>query len=257
MTEGSAKEQAEEAMELLSSPASDIYKSAVPEGVEAAVERIEKGYADLSFNEAYRNMKKKDEVLMQAAIVQTLVQIEGIDRVGFFIGEEPVKNEDGTGAGYMTEDDFVQNIGSALHSYQKAELKLYFSNIEGNALAEQTVNVRYNSNTSLEKLIVEQLLKGPKDDSCLQTLPPDAVLLGISVKAGICYVNFDEGFLVQGYNNAEPETVIYSLVNSLTESESVREVQISINGESDVLFGNSIDLSKPFSRNMEIVEETK
>ena len=28
-------------------------------------------------------MKKKDEVLMQAAIVQTLVQIEGIDRVGF------------------------------------------------------------------------------------------------------------------------------------------------------------------------------
>ena len=39
----------------------------------------------------------------------------------------------------MTEDDFVQNIGSALHSYQKAELKLYFSNIEGNALAEQTV----------------------------------------------------------------------------------------------------------------------
>lgn len=83
LTEGSAKEQAEEAMELLSLPASDIYKSAVPEGVEAAVERIEKGYADLSFNEAYRNMKKKDEVLMQAAIVQTLVQIEGIDRVGF------------------------------------------------------------------------------------------------------------------------------------------------------------------------------
>ena len=32
LTEGSAKEQAEEAMELLSSPASDIYKSAVPEG---------------------------------------------------------------------------------------------------------------------------------------------------------------------------------------------------------------------------------
>ena len=71
--------------------------------------------------------------------------------MGFFIGEEPVKNEDGTSAGYMTEDDFVQNIGSALHSYQKAELKLYFSNIEGNALAEQTVNVRYNSNTSLRK----------------------------------------------------------------------------------------------------------
>ena len=60
-------------MELLSSLQVIFIKVRFPK-VEAAVERIEKGYADLSFNEAYRNMKKKDEVLMQAAIVQTLVR---------------------------------------------------------------------------------------------------------------------------------------------------------------------------------------
>lgn len=254
---GSTKEKVEKAMKLLASPPDNTYKSAVPDGVEAEVEEVQQGRVDLSFNEAYNQMQKKDEVLLKAAVVQTLVQIEGVSRVGFNVGNEPIKNDDGTAVGYMTADDFVQNIGSALNSYQKAELNLYFANKKGNALVEQTVNVRYNSNTSFEKLIVEQLLKGPKEDSCLQTLPPNAVLLGISVKAGICYVNFDEGFLAQGYNKVDPEVVIYSLVNSLTESDSVREVQISVNGESDVLLGNSIDLSKPFSRNMEIVEEIK
>lgn len=254
---GSTEEKVRKVMELLVSPPDDIYRSAVPEGVEAEVKEVEKGRVDLSFNEAYNHIQKKDEVLLEAAVVQTLLQIEGISRVGFYVGEDPVTKDDGTVVGYMTADDFVQNIGSALHSYQKAELNLYFANEKGNALVEQTVNVRYNSNTSFEKLVVEQLLKGPKEDGSLQTLPPNAVLLGISVKAGICYVNFDEGFLAEGYNKVEPETVIYSLVNSLTESDSIREVQISVNGESDLMFGNSIDLSKPFSRNMEIVEETE
>lgn len=255
--EGSTREKVEKAMELLISPSDPAYTSAVPEGVEAQVKTVQEGRVDLSFNDAYHDMQKKDEVLLKAAVVQTLLQIEGVSRVGFYVGEDPITKDDGTVVGYMTADDFVQNIGSALHSYQKAELNLYFANEKGNALVEQTVNVRYNSNTSFEKLVVEQLLKGPKEGGSLQTLPPNAVLLGISVKAGICYVNFDEGFLAEGYNKVEPETVIYSLVNSLTESDSIREVQISVNGESDLMFGNSIDLSKPFSRNMEIVEETE
>ena len=53
----------------------------------------------------------------------------------------------------------MQNIGSALNSYQKTELTLYFAAADGNGLAVETVNVRYNSNTSLQKLILEQLLK--------------------------------------------------------------------------------------------------
>lgn len=255
--DGSVEERAEEAMKLLAAPPNNICKSALPEDLSVKVTAAGDGRVDLSFNEAYGNMEKKEEVLLKAAVVQTLAQIEGVSQVGFYMGDDPVKNEKGVAEGYMRADDFVQNIGSALNSYQKAELKLYFADEKGSALVEQTVNVRYNSNTSFEKLIVEQLLKGPKEGKCQQTLPSGAVLLGISVKAGICYVNFDEGFLAQDYSKIEPEAVIYSLVDSLTESEGVREVQISVNGESDILFGNTIDLSKPFSRNMEIVEGKK
>ena len=35
------------------------------------------------------------------------------------------------------------------------------------------------------------------------------------------------------------------------------KVQISINGESDIVFGESVSLNKPLSRNLDIVEGEK
>ena len=64
--------------------------------------------------------------------------------------------------GYLNEDDFVQSEGASPSSYQTGTLTLYFSNEAGDALVEQTMEVRYNSNISREKLIVEKLMKGPE-----------------------------------------------------------------------------------------------
>ena len=101
-------------------------------------------------------------------------------------------------------------------------------------------------------------MKGPKSQACQATLPADTILLGVSVKDGICYVNFDEGFLSQKYQ-VSPELVVFSIVNSLVENGGgeVRAVQISVNGETDITFQNTVDLSHPFERNPDLMEETK
>lgn len=253
----SAESQAAEALDAMRNPEDrGEYTSAIPEKVTVEVENIQSGKMDLKFNEMYKNLAKKDEVLLRAAVVQSLVQIEGVSRIRFFIGDEPLKEADGTETGYMQADDFVQNIGSAINSYEKTELTLYFADAHKDILKPEKVSVRYNSSTSLQKLIVEQLLKGPRSEEYRSTLSQDVVLLGVSVKDGICYVNFDEGFLSQGYDIA-PDLVIYSIVDSLTESEDVHAVQISVNGQSDTSFQNMIDLSRPFERNLDIVEETE
>ncbi len=254
-----AGDTVQEALDEMRTPENpDGYVSAIPAEVSVEVRSLQNGKLDLTFGDSYSSLPKKSEVLLRAAVVQSLTQIEGVSRVRFFIGDQPLREADGTETGYMGADDFVQNIGSALNSYQKTELTLYFAAADGNGLAVETVNVRYNSNTSLQKLILEQLLKGPRTQESQDTLPADAMLLGVSVKDGICYVNFDEGFLAQDYQ-VSPELVVYSLVNSLVDNGDgeVRAVQISVNGESDISFRNTVDLSRPFERNPDLVEETE
>lgn len=78
--------------------------------------------------------------------------------------------------------------------------------------------------------------------------------MGVSIKDGVCYLNFDEGLknMMPGVN---PEIIIYSIVNSVIENGQVSRVQISINGESNVMFQESVELVEPLRSNLDIVEE--
>ena len=65
-----------------------------------------------------------------------------------------------------------------LNSYQTTTLKLYFANESGSKLVEQTVEAKYNSNLSIEKLIVEKVMQGPKKSGAYPTLNPDRAFGG-------------------------------------------------------------------------------
>ena len=82
----------------------------------------------------------------------------------------------------MNAEDFVENTGSSLHSYQVEKFRLYFSNAKGDRLGSETVKVRYNSNTSREKVIVEKILKGPGKDGNFPVISPNTEVRSVSVK---------------------------------------------------------------------------
>lgn len=95
-------------------------KSAIPSDVEVIDFTLEDGRLDLHFNEAYRKMQKTEELLCRAAVVQSLTQIADVNLVKFYVGDETLTRSDGTEVGYMREEDFLQNAGASLHSYQEA-----------------------------------------------------------------------------------------------------------------------------------------
>ena len=155
----------------------------------------------------------------------------------------------------MCAEDFVQNTGYSLKNYQSTELKLYFSSNDGTKLvAEKREDVHYNINTSIEKLAVEQLMKGTTSDKRNATIPTNVKLLGVAVKDGICYVNFDSAFLTNTLNQ-KPEVTIYSIVNSIIANGNASKVQILIDGSSDVTFMGSIDLGSPLEWKADLIEE--
>ena len=227
---------------------------AIPNDVDLERYVLEDEKLLLYFNEAYADMDPVQEVLCRAALVRSLTQIDEVDQVAFYVDEKPLANRSGEEYGFLQAEDFVQNTGSAINSFQDAVLTLYFANSDGSALVKEEMDVRYNSNQAKERVIVEKLIKGPTGNDLQATIPKGTKLLGTSIKDGICYLNFNEG-LKNTTPGVQPETVIYSIVNSVTECSSVSRVQIAINGDSNVMFQESIKLSEPLSRNLDIVEE--
>ena|GEM_PF-5430542 len=85
-------------------------------------------------------------------------------------------------------------------------------------------------------------------------MPSNASLLSISIREGVCYLNFDESF-VSGMEAGKEELAIYAIVNSLTSLDGIEQVQFAINSSSEVALGLSkLSLTEPFSFNPDIVE---
>ncbi len=184
----------------------------------------------VDFSEEYYQMGQIDEILTRAAIAKTLFQVEGYPYVAFTVESEPLVNKEGIMVGSMNTDTFVENPGGQINASQQTTLNLYFAGMDGTSLVQETRVVHYSSNISLEKLVMEQLIEGPKRSGAQGTIPSGTKLINVSVVDGICYVSLDETFLNQNQEISE-QVVLFSIVDSLTELDNVGKVQISINGD--------------------------
>lgn len=215
---------------------------------------LSEGRLTLRFGAGYKNLSPTSEVLTRAAIVRTICQIEGIEYVSFMVDGAALLDAGGIPVGVMTADQFVDNEGQEINAYEKASMTLYFASEDGAHLEAFTKEKYYNSNISLEKLVVEQIIAGPgRENMGNPTVNPETTIISVAVRDRVCYVNLSEEFLTQIYN-VSAEVTIYSLVNSLVELNNINKVQISINGDNNVMFRESIALSATFERNLEIMK---
>ncbi|MCP1110216.1 GerMN domain-containing protein [Ohessyouella blattaphilus] len=255
-TEKSTLKRAQEALEAMDRPEEgEKVRSLLSEGVKVKKVTFSKGVAGVHFNGAFTGLTKLSETLLLGGMTYTLTQFPEIEGVQVYIDDSELADADGQARGVLHKEDFIENIGASIHTTETAKIALYYGNQTGDKLVKRMKSVRYNSNSSIEKLVVEKLIKGTKTKEETSPLASDVIVLGVTVKDGICYLNLSESFMsTQG--KTSPEVTIYSLVNSIIDtSESVQKVQISINGESDVKYKENISLSKPFSKNRDIIEE--
>lgn len=213
--------------------------------------QLESNVLYLYFDINYTMMNSSHEILCRAALARTLTQAEGIEYINIYSGDQPLMDSLGNPVGMLSASDFVDSI-SDVNSFEKSELTLYFADESGEYLRAETREVMHSMNTSMERLIVEQLLEGPKYSGCKATIPPETKLLNISVTDNVCYLNFDSAFLANALEVKE-ELPIYSIVNSLTQLTTVNRVQFSINGSPMVMFRDTISLNTLFEQDMDYV----
>lgn len=230
-------------------------QAAVPDKVGFEKYKLEDKVLYLYFDNNYSMMNSTREILCRASLVRTLTQVKGVDYVAVYTAEQPLMDSAGSPVRPMANSDFIDNI-SNVNSYEKTELVLYFSDGAGEKLVRETRDVVHNVNTSLEKLIIEQLIAGPSRQGMNPTLPKETKLLNVSVNENVCYINFDSTFL---NNTLEVKEYIpiYSIVNSLAAVTSINKVQITVNGSQEFMFRDSISLNQLFERNLDYNAENE
>ena len=223
----------------------------LPENIEIQSCVDDDGMIRVDFNQEYHDLNPVDEVLLRASIVKDYVQIPNIYLVTTTAEGTPIVDSQGQEIGAMILDSFLENTGKEIMAYQYKELNLYFTNEEGNQLVPEARQVYYNGNTPIEKVIVEQLLRGPGESGHYATLPSDTRIVGVSVADGIAYVNLGEQFVDEELP-VDAQIPIYSIVNSLIDAGNVSQVQISINGDTSLLFKDKVDMNQLFQVNHEL-----
>lgn len=209
-----------------------------------------------NFSTEYLSSANVDEVMARYTIVQTLCELPGISNVIILVDGKNLEDTDGKQIGKLSKDDIVLDTSST--EKKSTTVKLYFSDEQAQYLVPEERSVITNDSDSIEKVVVNELLKGPQDtQNTVRTIPLGTKLLSVEVNDGTCFVNFSQEFISKhSGGSAGEEMTVYSIVNSLTEIPEVKKVVFLIEGQKVDVFISMI-FNEPFARDPSLIQGSK
>ncbi len=209
---------------------------------------VSEGVATVDMSKHFLDEQGVDSLVLRFAFINTLCNIEGIDGIVIQVEGKPLVSEStGKEFGVLSIKDI------ALNTEDNITINLYFPDNKGEKLAVEKRTVDVQQTLSLEKAIVSELIKGPTGKELRPSIPEGTKLISIETKDGICYVNFSNEFCTKSSSGSAATTfTLYSIVNSLCSLEKVSSVQILVNGETGVEFGNYV-LDIPYEFNSDLI----
>lgn len=135
---------------------------------------------------------------------------------------------------------------------KEQNVKLYFSTSDAMYLDTEDRTVK-GRNIYLET--VNALIKGPITSDLVKTIPDDVEVLNISKNNDTIQVDFSEEIITNHWGGSSGEILtVYSIVNTLTQFEGIKRVEILVEGkEVETLVGH-MDLSVPIETNQDIIK---
>ena len=139
---------------------------------------------------------------------------------------------------------------------ERTIIHLYFANKENSFLiAEKRLLVQPDDTAPMGKLIIESLIKGPKE-GLMRTISPDATLRALFVTGDkTAYADFSPVIREKHPGGCKSEIItIYSIVNSLILNiPEIDAVKILIDGRESMTLAGHIDLRFPLKADMLLV----
>lgn len=210
----------------------------------------------LDFNAKYSKMSRSREALVRLGIVKTFLQIPEISAVKFTVDGKDLCNSKNEVIGEMTEDTFLELSKDDFDDYRYETFTLYFTDKDGKNLVEEKRSVYYKQTLPKERVVLEQLAKGPMVKGNYPTISENTTILDITIADRVCYVDLSRDF-VENTLTVSDEVSIYSIVNSLMAIKDADKVQISVEGSSKYSFSEELSLYSFYEMNENLVTEER
>lgn len=224
----------------------------LPADVKISSYEIQETVLQIEFNNRYNDMSRARELLARAGVVKTFLQVPGIDAVKFLVGKKELMDTKGQPVGEMNGGTFVEFSGTDDDSYRYDTFTLYFTDQSGEKLVAEERNVRYKRSIPRERVVLEQLAKGPMVKGHYPTVPEQTTVVSVLMADGVCYAEFDNVFIDYALDISK-NVAVYSVVNSLLAATGMEKVEISVDGKAEIMFGENIDLYNYFTWNEDLI----
>lgn len=201
----------------------------------------------MNLTKEYYQLPLDQKIGIRVAIVYSLTELPFIDGVEFSVEQAPLATATGKIIGTIYRNDIKEEALEPNPATKTYVLSVYFANKEGK-LVKEVHSITGSHSSKEEKLILEELIQGPKSNDLLATLPTNTKINTIDTLNGVCQVDLSFDSKTRFFKNDQMRYLtIYSIVNSLTELPKVKKVIISIDGKETIHFG-PIELPKTFER---------
>lgn len=228
--------------------------SPICDGTKLNYVKIKDEIATVDFSKEFTDVKSSKYTLSPAAVAKTLCSLDFISGVNILVDGMPALGIDGTPIGIIMKSDIMDDEGKSTVAL-KTSVSLYFGDEMGEGLMLERRNVEIPSSSTVERVVVDEIIKGPTTAGNISVIPQGVKVLSVETKNRVCFVNLSKEFVEKFTGGSTVETLtIYSIVNSLTELDTVGSVQFLIEGEKkDTL--SHIAINEPIARNKSVIIE--
>ncbi len=196
---------------------------ALPQGVTVQGWTQENRIITLSLSANFLETDPMSQTIAACCAALTLCQLEGVEAVTITAGGQTLFSS------LVPEDALLSDTDTDPYVRQ---LRLYFSDGDGRYLVSEYHTLTLGEDTSPERYVVEELLRGPNSSELKSPIPADTRLLSCATVDSVCVVNLSEEFLSNRPQTARGERLaIYAIVNSLTALSGVDSVNILVDGQ--------------------------
>lgn len=208
----------------------EIYKPAIYDDVVVNSISIDGVEETVDLGVGYRQLDAAEAILLRAAMVKSLVQIDGVESVRFTINGDSLLDSDDNPIGPMTKDTFIlEEEADSLYDSEET-VTLYYADMEGSGLIEYKTQLSSDDNMPMETRVLLELMTTPENTDMQSPLPSDLVINQTQIHNGVCYVDLSKD-IENALPGVEEKVMVYAMVNSITALGNATSVQFTVDGE--------------------------